>query len=91
MTSTVVGKTIYKIMGGDTHILGRELLEEKNILAVRAAKAMMSAEKGLLRECIVNVLSKTNNHRGGNFLISSSVTSSWQSYCTFGFNWCTGR
>ena len=75
--SAVRGETAYKKMGEDATMLGREFLEEKNIITARSAKAMMSAEKCLLQEYIVNALSKSNNHRSVIFSISTSLVGSW--------------
>ena len=75
--SAVGGKTVHKNIGKDTAMLGREFLKEKYSIAVRSVRTGMSAEKCLLRECIVNALSKSNNHRSVIFSISTSLVGSW--------------
>ena len=67
-------------MGDDASVLDRELLQEKNIIAIRETKARMSEEKCLLREFIVNVLNETNNQRSVNCASLSRVTGPWQSH-----------
>ena len=59
----VAGKTVKQNMGDDASVLGRELLQEEKILAIRKAKARMSEKMCLLRECIVNALGETKKSK----------------------------
>ena len=80
MREAISKKTLSPLLGQDPSKIGGELLVKKNLLAVRAERERVSAEKTLLRECITQFAGGLKTVESLDLGSEVVTPCSWQTY-----------